>query len=404
MAEISGLRITVTASAGDLFSGFAAGEMRFSYYGRSVIPPDSVIRLTISRGSIYHRYPPYRVTSVKRKGARLDIIACDRLHELGRTVDASGYDEHGVIDTALLASAMAHDCGFSGVGNVPRMSLSYSDVYDKTCREVLMQMSVIGCGVWTCSGDDELVFIPYGTASFQIVRGEHSDTPFYIHSTKGPIRGLCAKNTETHREWLKGDTSASVNCVSIRGRMMTEQAAQNILTLLAGKYIRSFYADHIPSEEFPNVAVCGVAGIWNGDDLYLSRKTTVHYGNVIYMDMEYPDKCGDDSAAAGYGTGQGLSYQTEYGGAVMDGLGLGILSETPTDDIRTRDKFYFRKAKSAVSRFDGALMDNVMPRRIINVSETEKRIEYDGIAYRLTYTKTAQGKENIVLEEIADDE
>ena len=394
-AKVSGLKIRYEADGEDLFSGFINGSMELSYHGEAVFPPNGDISVTARGSGFYITAEGYRISSIRRHGKRVSIRGRDNMRELERPVDVSLYDRDSRVESSLAVGAIAAASGFSGAANVPSVTLCYDDLADKTAREVLRALSVIGCGVWYRTAENVLAFAPYGNAGSTVECT--TGAVFHEHSKKGAISCVKAHSTETRKDYSRGSGDYT-RTVRIRGRMITGAVASAVLGHLAGKYIRSFYVSRLPCTSMVPGSLC----ITRDNVGYFPLKTEIVFCSAPFINAEYPDICEDEfmyTDKREYDTREKLSPMTVYGSTVITEKGVGILEKGDSEDIRSRAAQYFSEAKGAVTRFSGAVMDSKMPLSITDLSPTRKRIAYDSVSYILSFTKTASGKTDISLTE-----
>ena len=392
--KVKKLTVTYAAEENTLFSGFINGEMKIEIYGDLTFTPGGQVSISASSGITSFSANNFKVSKIKRRGQVVIVTARDDMRELERNFDDSAFDEDEDTGSGRAVQVIAAQCGFVGALNVPSCTLKYADIHGKTCREILRQLSCAYCGVWICTSGRYLTFIPYGSYSFACEPSP--DAVFYIHSYR-QISGISAYDTETHTLHHKGSGSD----ITLRGRMLTDDRAAGIMAQLAGKTVRSFYLQGQPCIN----GVCGVVCISDGNYDYFSAKTVIDVGEKITFSAQFEDLSADGEeyiSPVEYKAMDTVQPVTAYGSTIIDSKGLGVLEEDDDKEMREKKAYYFEAAKGKVARFTGAVMDKIMPVSIEKVSDTSRRITYDGVAYLLTYTKTGGTKTNIRLTEISD--
>lgn len=390
--RLKSLTITYAAEENTLFTGFVNGEMKIEIYGDMTFAPGGQVSISASSGITAFSADNFRVSRIKRRGNTVIVTARDDMRELERNFDDSAFDEDEDTEASRAVQAIAAQCGFAGAANVPSCTLKYADIHGKTCREILRQLSCAYCGVWVCASGRYLTFVPYGSYSFACEPSP--DAVFYIHSYR-QISGINAYDTETHTLHHKGSGAD----ITLRGRMLTDERAAGIMAQLSGKTVRSFYLQGQPCIN----GVCGVVCISDGNCDYYSAKTVIDIGAEIEFSAQFEDLSADGEeyiSPMEYKAMDTVQPVTAYGSTIIDSKGLGVLEDDDDKELREKKAYYFEAAKGKVARFTGAVMDKVMPASVERISDTSRRIVYDGVAYLLTYTKNGTTKSNIRLTEI----
>ncbi|MBQ8979514.1 MAG: hypothetical protein IJ080_07135 [Oscillospiraceae bacterium] len=362
--------------------GFVDSELRLKMRGQLSVAPGDKIEVFMDG----MRFADHYTDSISRKG---DVVSI-RAHDLMRRT-AARYE--GEVSTGqhsqLFVEAMALSCGFSGARGTPLMTLYPSDINKRTVRQILMTVSEYGCGVWYCSNGNTLTFTKFGDCSDEFTL---SDGALYIHSVKGSVTAVTAENKATQEIYSSG-TGSRNSTLLISGAALTRERTVEIASETAGMTVRSFYAEgvglDVPAEGLTAFASEGVR--------YTAYRTEIHFEGRVYANARTEDIFEDDrELQTAAELDKKLVEGRLYGAAVSDGEGFGIVEEI-SGDIRGSKRHGFSPVEDNVTRFDGAVLDGIMPDRVEKISDTARRIVYGGSAYRLTYSDQGGVKTDIRL-------
>lgn len=343
------------------------------------------------------------ISRISRRGNRLTIYAYDLMRRLEEPFDDSLYNEENEpFNCGLLLNDLAKQCGFANDAELPpdALPLYYSDISGKKCREILDSISRRSVGVWYCSNSEQLRFCRFLSADNGIVPIAAQTSPVYLHSKKGPFGAVYGENSATGEIYSAGTGGVGyTHILRIAGPLITRESVQSVMSLIAGRSYQAFYCSHMGISDAPE----GITAFYF--DAYpeglISCHTVVHFsGGGVYAEARAADICEDDwdyTDLTGYELRRRVERFREYGSTVMTDKGLGVIADK-TDDPLRRAVYYFSRAAQGVTDFDGAIIDRVMPTAIESVSDTAKRIIYDGVSYILEYKKGGGGsKTDITL-------
>lgn len=360
--------------------GFVESVLKMSVYGELAVAPGDRIEIALDG----MRFADHYVDGIKRSGDVVHLTA----HDLMRRLEMP-YSGESEASSALLIPALARECGFAGAAGVPLMTLYPGDLKGRCAKQILMTVSEYGCGVWSCSNTNMLVFTPFTEATAEYAMG---DAVLNIHSVKGPITAVTAENTASSVIYSAGSGSWH-NRVRLRGNAFTRERTEAVAAALAGKTVQSFYARHIPV----TVPTEGISGFVREGRTYIAYRTEIHFGGEVYADACTEDICEDEYDYIPVSQlEKGLVEGRIYGGACADGTGFGICDEA-AGDVRSAARHVFSAVTDNVTRFDGAVMDGTMPDRIERITDTSRRIVYGGSSYLLSYVQSGGVKTDIRL-------
>lgn len=357
--------------------------------------PNAQINISVG-GPNPMTFSKHFISRISRKGDLLTIHANDLIRRTENPFDDSIYNrENEPFNTSLVLGALANQCGFQNTsvsgGSVDK--LYFDDIHNKTCREILNLVAENSVGVWYCSNDDILKFCSFGSASCSIGTTDGLTSKVYIHSVKGPFTGVCAENPDNDTVFSAGSTGSFRNILKLKGRLMTRQRTESIMSAVAQKSYRSFSCAHIGITGAPE----GLTEFIFASNPFglISNHTVVYFtGSGVYAEARAADICEDESDytdLTGYAIRKKIEEGRMYGSTVLTPRGVGFVNDCG-DDIRAAQVSFFSALADRVTKFDGVLMDGVMPDYIQSVSNTVKRICYGNSKYLLSYETDGEGK------------
>lgn len=218
--------ITLQRSIGDKgFRGIATSTLTFRMYSEFdvISTGDSVV---FSECTV-----PMEVTTATKDGNIYSVTACDKCKNLDIPFDYSGYSP-GAYPTATVCGAVASQCGFLGASISGRVtSIGYLDMKDKTCRQILEDISVANCGFWYAAESGNLAFRTFSASSGSLVIPA-SDRTEVNHGTEKYITGIYSEDTTYNKIYTNNAAWTQTEIIS--GRYMTQANAQAVLAQIAG--------------------------------------------------------------------------------------------------------------------------------------------------------------------------
>lgn len=375
--------------------GIVESELIITLKTDIAFDPNAEINISVG-GASPMTFSKHFISRISRKGDLLTIHAGDLIRRTENPFDDSGYNrENEPFNTSLVLGALAHQCGFENTsvsgGSVDK--LYFDDIHNKTCREILNFVAENSAGVWYCSNDDMLKFCSFGSASCSIGTADALTSKVYIHSVKGPFTGVCAENPHNGTVFSAGSTGSFRSILKLKGKLMTRQRAENIMSGIAQKSYRSFSCAHI-----------GITGAPEGLTEFIfsshpsgliSSRTVVYFtGRGVYAEARAADICEDEfdyTDLTGYALRQKIEEGRKYGSTVLTPRGVGFVNDSG-DDIRAAQISFFSALADNITRYDGVLMDGVMPDFVQSVSDTVKRVCYGNSSYLLSWENGDDGK------------
>ena len=340
------------------------------------------------------------ISRIKRRGELLEIHAMDRMRMTENDFDDSLYNrskEPYVL--SLVLEDLASQCGFAGFGGGSFCTdrIYFEELHGKTCREILAHISENTVGVFYCSNDNKLKFTPFLSASCSIGTDGSRSGKLYLLSEKGPFTSVYGKNTATDEVFSAGQSSSFRNVLKISGRLMDKSRVTEVLGSVAQKSYRSFSCGRIAITGAPE----GLTEfIFTGHESGLiSSVTTVHFtGKGAYAQASAADICEDESDytdLTGYELRKRIEEGRKYGSTVMTRRGIGFVEEG--DELRGGNGRFFSALADSITRFDGVIIDGIMPEYVQSVSDTVKKIKYGDSVYVLSFKSEGGKKTDITF-------
>lgn len=367
----------------------------------SSFSPNAAVYLKV-RGQSTMEYGAHFISRISRKNGMLTFHAFDRMRKTENEFDCSDFKkENEPFGTSALIANLADQLGFGESAYLPSKvtELYYDDIYGKKCREILNLLSENEVGVWYCTNDNRLRFdsFPQSQNSVGIVNGEASK--LYIHSVKGPFRGVYGKNTATSEIFSAGDGDNFPNILKIKGKKMSLDIAQSVMTRLAGKCFQAFYCGHV--RLYSAVQGASVFLFDGYESGLVSCVTTVYFGGYeVYASAKTSDICEDESDytdVMGYSVRQRIEESRLYGSTVLTSSGLGFVSKDEAAEAGSFDKaekYVFSAAKKGITAYSGVMM-NKLPQSIQKISDNEVDVVYDSFSMKIRADGSGDTRSNI---------
>ena len=208
--------------------------------------------------------PTFYITEQSHSGGVSHIVCHDLCKNLDIPFDYSGYrqfrqetdkegkpvydtDGNPVYDqskpiwyaTSQIIGNIASQCGFSAsspaVSRMPK--LCYNDFAEKSCRQILIDVSKAEVGHWVCSSDSGLSFVPFSHSSSGFEIAENDRTEIELHGCK-TISGIAAEDEISGEIFTSG--SAWKNTERVSGRYLNAEIAGQITAQITGYEYRGW--------------------------------------------------------------------------------------------------------------------------------------------------------------------
>ncbi len=347
-----------------------------------------------------------------QKSGVVSITAYDRCKNLDVPFDCSPYtqfDENGKAiwyPTSQIVAAAANQCGFDSGGYSGMMSqLCYLDFAEKSCRQILEELSKVDVGHWECAGNS-LVFRDFSPPVYGTAIDENDRSEISINGVK-LINGIYAVDEIYNTVYNTG--AAWKNTERLSGRYLSasivRQMAGKILTGGGYEYI-GWSCDNILGMTLYNIGDC-IA--YNGKKLPILSMTYkfTSGGMIASLSAPAPDCSFSEyedvyERAIADRVTMGKGYNGFFIGTA--GLGVRVLSQAAAIDAggeRSSSEFMFRTDETGAVTYDKYQIDGEMPVSIDKSSDTERVIHYADADYSLKWDTDENGtKYNIRFERV----
>lgn len=179
--------------------------------------------------------PKYYIDSRPTKNGTVSVTALDRMAYTDKPFESDWveYDSGDMALTSAVLSVIAIKCGFTGYGaSIPSWlsKLPMAMVTNTSCASILEALSVVLCGYWYTSSDNELAFRAYGTASGDMSITDHSALEVGDEYTASGVRV-----TNGDKVFERGSTLYSYETLQISSELADDNTAADIWANAEGK-------------------------------------------------------------------------------------------------------------------------------------------------------------------------
>ncbi len=366
----------------------------------------------IEGGDIFFDVPGFYVISRNVSKDRITFTCSDRTLTTDRQIglEERDFDEDGYISIYELTSHIAMICDYEGVGGISSTlvsavpKVSKDNILGRKCRDVLDDLSAVCAGVWTIQGGK----VPPGQRSGTLALvplGGHYNSDITPESYEKPLFGGQRKfekivMSDGGQSFTAGASGSVFGTMEINSPFASAQAAGELYQRLRTYTYQAWSCDNMRIRNYP----APMAQVTLGErKLIANRCTLTLTATGVYASMGSNDVSEDE---VGYlnRTRREMLLRYRLGDTMAN------VKITPQDGIRfvvrdnVNDKtenYGFKVSAGGTTDYDGAMIDKKMPARIEKVSDTERKIIYDGVTYHLSYDDDGSGnKSNIKLEKI----
>lgn len=396
--NFGGLKITQSAD-GYGTSGVCTSELMVTIptweYESWDIPPNAKVVLSCGYG--YAFAPTFYIMSRSKKGGCVSFKCGDRMiftDQQAVISDAQYTDKK--IESQWLVQAIAAQCGFNGWGiggtvtEVPTVYLTKEYISGKTCRNLLETVSAAWCGYFKVSNGNVLIFIPFGS-KYHLGSQALNHATVVEGGSKGPIE--CVIMTDGTKTYISGNENADMfRTIKLSSDFATQELAGQIFKRIkdctyeawsCSKCIIDYGLGDVEIDAEINFAD-GSTRIAN----YIEKIPTAAgifckcgRNDVTESEFDYTGKLSREiqkRIADGEKLGNGTMI-TRYQGIVHLG------KETNDEQgNKVQNRYGYSEATAdGVVQFDGAMVDSVLPKVMINSDLSAVNLEYEGKKYEL---------------------
>lgn len=376
-------------------------------YAKQLISANAAITLSVVSGNIFQIAPTFYIASRSRNGEIVKFKCFDRMIFVDQpAVIPEAFFTDGHISGETLMSIIAEQCGFtaacfSGTSGIKvcDLHLAKEKIYGKTCRVLLEELSKAWCGIFKCSDDNSLLFVPFGGVTY-INQESSIHAQIRNKSIKGPIQQVIVNgNGECY---TAGNTSADVfGTIKIETEFASQAIADNLMERLEGYIYEAWSCDKcIIDSVYAGLEIPSEITFADGSIKVANYMVKIPTGEGIYIECgcnEVIENEFDYSGALSrqiktkIGDGEKLGNQT----MITRYQGIIHLGEKTTDDDgnELQNRYGYSSATAnGIVEFDGAITSKVVPQSAkINADKTEATISYQDKTYKYNISYASDG-------------
>ena len=376
--------------SGKGFNGVSCADFECDIYTNIDFNEDSEIEF--ADNYLKQIVPGFMVTKAQRRGNIVHITAHDRCKNLDIPFDYSSYqqfdtDGHAMwYGTGDIVSAIASQCGFTGysLSENPRItSLCFNDFAGKSCRQILVDLSIADVGFWHCVGK-VLKFCDLShETGYEIADSDRSE--LILTGTK-TIKGIYAISELDGKEYdLTG--SSWRNAERISGRYVGEYGGNETQTGIkadivgtTGEYKYIGWSCNSILFKDSIIYTVGERLCIEGHSLPIlnAEYSFTAMGIVASMSAPAPDTSFSEyHDLYSRAIEERLQTGRSYGGFFMGVNGFGV---------RSGGEYLYRADASGVVTYDRYQLDKELPNTIEEVSKTSRRMIYNDASYLVSWS------------------
>ncbi len=362
--------------------------------------------------------PTFYISSRRRSGGVVSFKCYDRIVYTDQAITVQDwlFDNNDAIEGSQLVGIIASQCGFAGWGisgsitEVPLVFIGKDKVIGRQCRDILNDISAAWCGYFKTSGDDKLIFIPFGS--------NYGAGNAMIHTAiseggeKGPIEQVIMTNsTDT---FISGNEGADVfSTIKINTEFASQELASAIFKRIKGYVYHAWQClkciiDSDISIEIDAKITFGDGSVRIANSI---EKTLTPAGLLC--------SCGRNDVVEDEFNYTGI-LSREINKRIADGEKLGNNSiitryqgivhladeeekKTKAQIANTAQKRYGYSAATAegVVKFDGAMLDGIFPTVDVNDDLSQLSLTYGNTVKK--YLIKWNSDTNVSLEEVKEE-
>lgn len=375
-----------------------------------IFPAGALVVLTCSNGL---DIPYFYVSSRSPGGNSVNFTCYDRAINVDRDfiISDSEYTTSGTIEYAPISAVMSNIvsiCGFAGYTDATgtigsTITQAQKDwINGKKCRDILDDLSrACGCivmvqgDVGTADARGTLVFIPVNEGMGAV-----------FTASSGDYQSVCCSSTKSFGEIEMSSGSSTYTAGS--GGSIVEISTPYASANAVGALYNRLHDYTYKSWECPKMQLTSAIPVPSSlitfpgaGELYVNYATVsltssgvyASLGrNVVSEDMtEYLDRTNREIR-------QRYRLGDVYRNVKISDNGITYVLE---DKVNNKTEEYgFEITEGGITKFDGAMIDGVMPESVEKVSDTEQIISYGNKKYKLTYDVVSGKKTNIKFVEV----
>lgn len=366
--------------------------------------------------------PKYYIINRVKKGSTITFTCMDRMIFLDQTVNiAKNQFTNDEIDTSDVLETIRSQCGFSeiayiGMGNTSVSAilpkLKKSDVYMKTCRNVLEVISQACVGFWRCGrqanyGTDSLIFHAFGSTPYAVLIDEVVHTDVSYGGEKGPIAGIIITDDD-EKTFTTGDTSDMFTTIQISTPYASNAILNNVAQRVMGMTYKAWNCSKIKASTSGMITMGAQINL--GDDVMeicnSVKVTPTAYG--IFAEVgrnEVTESEFDYLGAISRQIEQCIKDNEKYGCMMITRYQGVVFTADEVENGETVTKTYgFGTYGGGITEYDGAMVSKVVPSSAKwNFDKTEALVSYGEKKYKYGIQRDSDGNiTNFTKEEVTE--
>ena len=333
--------------------------------------------------------PTFYLSDKNPSGNKISVTCYDRTIFADRTVLFSDEDiTDDKIPLSTVISRIEGKCGFSvsvgdiigGIADVPK-----DMVIGKTARDILSSLAKAAAGCFAMGTGDTLSFVPFARNGemFGYAEPEKYSTIVYGMSKTVSVITL----TDGSRRYSSGTALDPSQELIISTPLVAPSMMKTMIDYYSQKTYQAWGCDNMVLPDYIPLGSSVKFGNLKLPVNYLRAKITA--GGMYASIGNNAVSCDgfsslEDRAIAGK---VGIGETNGSTKITRDGVKFVYVNE----NSETESEHGFEVGKNGITSFQGAIMDSVMPKSLVKISDTSRRFVYDGASYTLSWKKDASG-------------
>ena len=289
----------------------------------------------------------------------------------------------------------------TGIPKIPRDQLN-----NKNCREILSGLSAAACGIFAASADGQMDFFPFASDVFttqmdvdeysKIIPGLKKECLTIIISNGSEIFSTPIYSSDEEGKRIPSRTTVTIDTPYASRELLDAVAAQ-----IKGKVYKAWSCSDavVPYYPPPGTRITfadGSVRTTNYLSLVLSGSgMRASFGRNEVLESEYLSSTKRELL-------ERIKVGEVNGNTKISRNGIKFVYKNENSGAKT--EYGFDVSESGVTSFEGAVIDKVMPEKIEKISETKRRIVYNGKIYELSWSidPSTGDKINIQMSEVTE--
>lgn len=180
--------------------------------------------------------PIFYITQRNFTKSTVTFTCVDKTLFLDKTFDTSKLTTQSEkVSISEVVSIISEQCTFEDfdISEFPSSftEIDYNDVYNKSCRDILILLTETAAGFFYCNSENILVFNPLGVKKESVYISEDERTELVEEHKKGPVDSAIMinnKDSANLQEWIFGTTLDIYSCLKVKSKYMTEEISNEI--------------------------------------------------------------------------------------------------------------------------------------------------------------------------------